>query len=236
MEAGVALVTGGAVRLGAAFSRHLVARGYNLALHYFSSATQAHVLATELREGGATVSTLCADLRNSDAIPTLVDQIHQELGEVSLMVHNAGSLVRGGLESADHSTWQRAFQLHVEGPALLTRALAPDLRRQGGQVIFVGDLAGEQGWPSHLTHSVTRGAALILMRMLALELAPSVRVAAISPGILDFDPLPPAARHIPLRRVGSSSDVMRALDYVLDARFVTGEILHVDGGRLARRT
>lgn len=235
MRAGVALVTGGAIRLGAAFSRHLVSRGYHLALHHHHSVSPAQQLAAELQSQGGKVTTFAADLTDPTSTSTLVEEIHTQLGEVSLILHNAGSLHRGGLAEVDLTTWQAALNLHVVSPALITRDLAPDLRTHEGQVIFVGDLAAEQGWPTHLTHSVSRGAALVLMRMLALELAPQVRVAAICPGILDFDPPPPALRHVPLGRPGSAADVLRALDYLLDAPYVTGEILHVDGGRIARR-
>jgi pteridine reductase len=233
----VALVTGGAVRVGRAISLALAGEGMRLAVHYNSSAEAADALVAEVRERGGEAVALAADLADADAVERLAREAEAAFGGVDVLVNNASVFPPERLEETGASLWDYTMAVNLRAPFLLTRALAATLRARRGVVVNMADLAGMQAWEGYAAHSISKAGLIHLTKVAARALAPEVRVVGIAPGTV----LPPdefgedevrrLAERAPLRRNGSPDDVTAALLYLLRADFVTGETLVVDGGR-----
>jgi pteridine reductase len=162
----------------------------------------------------------------------------ERASELDVLVHNAGLFEKLAFEAIDADRYRRMQAVNVEAPFFLTQALLPALRAASGVVIHLTDIGGERPIPGYAHYSVSKAALIMLTRALAAELAPSVRVNAVSPGTVifpeDFDEATRAAflARIPLGREGDGADVAKAVLFLVrDAPYVTGQVLAVDGGR-----
>lgn len=236
----VALVTGGGVRLGRAMALALAGRGMRVAVHYHRSAGEAEALVADLRAAGGQARAFGEDLGVSGAAARLAARVVEELGGVDVLVNSASVFPPETLEETDEALFDRTLAVNLRAPFFLIRHLAATLRERRGVVVNMADLAGMQPWARYAAHSLSKAALVHLTRVAARALAPEVRVVGIAPGaVLPPEGTPPEemerlARRAALGRTGSPQDVVRALLYLLDAEFVTGEVLVVDGGRLLR--
>jgi pteridine reductase len=240
LSAKTALVTGGAVRVGRAISLALAAEGMRVVVHYNSSSGDADALVDEIRGGGGEAVAIGADLSRADEVRRLADEAVRAFGGVDVLVNNASVFPPQRLEETDEALWDHTMAVNLRAPFLLIRHLAPVLRERGGVVVNLCDLAGLQPWAAYAAHAVSKAGLVHLTKVAARSLAPEVRVNGIAPGAV----LPPEsmaeeelatlARTTPLRRIGSPGDVVGAVLYLLQADYVTGEILVVDGGRMLR--
>ncbi|HEX6370361.1 MAG TPA: SDR family oxidoreductase [Longimicrobium sp.] len=236
----VALVTGGAVRIGRAISSALAEDGYRLVIHYNSSSGPADELVDEIRAKGGEAVAIGADLADADAVRRLADDATAAFGGIDLLVNNASVFPAEGLEDTDEALWDHTIAVNLKAPFFLIRHLAATLRERRGVVVNMADLAGIQPWAAYAAHGISKAGVVHLTRVAARSLAPEVRVNGIAPGTV----LPPEsmsdeeirqlAERAPLKKNGNPDDVVRALRYLLQADFVTGETLVVDGGRLLR--
>ncbi|KLI97615.1 pteridine reductase [Luteimonas sp. FCS-9] len=237
----VALITGAARRLGAAIARHLHAHGHDVALHCHASRAEADALAAALeaeRPGSAVV--LQADLADADATAALVDATVARFGRLDALVNNAAAFAPAPLEASDAALFDALMAVNARAPFLLARAAAPHLHRAGGAIVNVGDLYAERPRADLVAYAASKAALLGLTRGLAVALAPQVRVNAVAPGAILWpeDGGDPALRArildaTPLRRQGRVEDIADAVGWLLrGAGFSTGEVLHVDGGRM----
>lgn len=229
-----ALVVGGGRGLMASVSRELSRLGAPVAVHCHSHRAEAEALVTELQAGGGRAVCLQADLRDPRAISLLAADVQLALGPVAMLVYGASPFERVGALGAGPAQWSDALELELRAPALLVRELEADLRAARGLVVLMGDLSAEQGWPAFGPHSVAKAGAPMLARMLSLALAPEARVNVLSPGALADHPSARLADAVPLGRLATPGDVCRALRYLIEADYVTGQVLRVEGGRLAR--
>jgi pteridine reductase len=236
----VALVTGGAVRIGRAISSALAEDGYQLVIHYNSSSGAADELVEEIRAKGGEAVAIGADLADADAVRRLAEEAAAAFGGIDVLVNNASVFPAERLEETDEALWDHTIAVNLKAPFFLIRHLAATLRERRGVVINMADLAGMQPWAAYAAHAISKAGVIHLTRVAARSLAPEVRVNGIAPGTV----LPPEsmtdgeirllAERAPLKRNGTPHDVVRALRYLLQADFVTGETLVVDGGRLLR--
>lgn len=234
----VALVTGGAVRLGRALSLGLAEAGYDLVVTYHRSGREAGSLVDALAARGRRCEAVAADLAAPDAADAIVAAAEQAFGRLDLLVNSAASFEKARLLDVDAARWDAVMALNVRAPHLLVRAAAPLLRASRGSVVNVADLAAFQAWTEYPHHSVSKAALVHLTRVQARALAPEIRVNAVAPGAV----LPPEsdseerlralAAGAPLGRLGSPDDVVAAVLYLAGAAFVTGQVIAVDGGRL----
>jgi pteridine reductase len=234
----VALVTGGAVRVGRALSLGLADAGYDVLLTYRTSELAARDVAERLRQSGRRCEILAADLADPRAADAVAEAVRSSFGRLDLLVNSAASFEDGALLDVDAERWDAVMNLNARAPHLLVRALAGLLRQAHGCVVNITDLSAFQPWTGHPHHAVSKAALVHLTRIQARALAPEVRVNAVAPGAV----LPPEelseerrralAAAAPLRRLGSPSDVVAAVLYLAQAGFVTGQVLAVDGGRL----
>jgi pteridine reductase len=208
-----ALVTGGTGRVGDAITARLVADGWS-------------VLAAGRADG---------DLARPDEARALVERAASELGGIDLLVNGAseGFAPKNVLELTEED-WDLAFGATAKGSFFVTQSAAPHLRKSGGTVVMVEDVAAYQPWPSFAAHCAAKSAQAMLTRVFARALAPEVRVCGVVPGPVAVDPEQEERRAAEtlLGRVGSPEDVAEAVVYLAGAGFVTGTSLVVDGGRL----
>jgi len=238
----VALVTGGAQRIGAQLCRALHEAGYDIALHYRSSADAAGALAAELnglRDGS--VTCFQAALGDRSAGEELAAEVIDRFGRVDLLVNNASSFYPTPIGSVGEEDWDTIMGSNLKGPFFLSQALAGNLRENRGNIINMIDIHGERPLADHSLYSTAKAGLAMLTRSLARELAPDVRVNGISPGVILWpksdDPEDEERRERQLKRVplgskGDPQDIAEAVLFLAErAPYVTGQILAVDGGR-----
>ena len=232
-----ALVTGGAKRLGSHIVASLAEGGADVAVHYNTSADDASRVVEEVRALGRRAMAVQADIADPDAVTSLVKAVEEELGGVDILVNSASSFAPDPFPTTDHAVWLRTFDVLVHGPYFLSNAVAPGMLDRGdGVIINIVDLSAWHPWPDRGAHSVAKAALLALTRQLAVELAPAVRSNAIAPGptipaeSFDEAQIDRLARRNLLGRWGGPEGVVNAIRYLIEADFVTGDCLTVDGG------
>ena len=234
--AGVALVTGAGQRVGARVARALARRGYRVAVHYNRSHEAARAIAAELGHGAQAFG---AELAEPDAPHRLVADVVRALGPLEVLINSASNFLRLPLDGVTPAQWDEVFAVNLRAPFFLSLEAARHMD-DGGSIINMSDLAAYETWPLFVPHGIAKAGISQMTRALARQLAPRVRVNAIAPGVVlppeDMDPaaLDRLVTTTPLQRRGSPEDVVRAVEYLLDATFVTGEVLFVDGGRHVR--
>ena len=237
----VALVTGSARRIGAAIARRLHASGHDLALHYRGSAGEAQALATELESARAGSTLLLqADLAEFDRLPELVAQTVGRFGRLDALVNNASAFYPTAFGTTTPAQWDELFAVNARAPYFLAQAAAPHLANAGGAIVNIADIYAERPLRGHAIYAMSKAALLHMTRALALELAPRVRVNAVSPGAILWpeggtDETRQAAllARTPLGRIGTPEEIAEAVRWLLqDARYCTGQALRMDGGRM----
>jgi pteridine reductase len=237
----VALVTGAARRLGAAIARHLHGAGYDLVLHYRSSAAEMQALVGELEAvRGDSVLALQADLADFDRIPELVAQAIGRFGRLDALVNNASGFEPTPTGAATPAQWDALFATNARAPFFLAQAAAPHLSAARGAIVNLTDIHAERPLRGYTVYCMAKAALVMATKSLALELAPDVRVNAIAPGAIlwpehDSDDAKQSAllARTPLARTGTPKEVAEAVRWLLqDATYSTGQVLRLDGGRL----
>lgn len=231
-----ALVTGGAVRVGRAICAALAEAGYDLVIHYHSSAEAAEELASALRQAGARVSLSRADLTIPAEIVRPFDVADREFGGLDLLVNNAAVFPRVSVLDASAEDWDRVFALNARAAFLCATEAAR--RMDGGSIVNILDTGITQAWPAYVPYVASKAALASVTRGLAAALAPAVRVNGVAPGPVllpesDDDPEDRrrAAGRTLLGRVGTPEDVAGAVLFLAGADYVTGEVVRVDGGQ-----
>jgi pteridine reductase len=237
----VALVTGGARRVGAQIVRTLHGAGAAVLVHRHRSRTDADALVAELdarRPGSAHACAL--DLLDTARLPTLIEAAEQRFGRLDMLVNNASTFYPTPLGAITEAHWDDLVGSNLKAPLFLSQAAAPLLRRTQGLILNIVDIHGMRPLRQHPVYGVAKAGLIMLTRSLARELGPEVRVNAIAPGPVmwpEDGSADPARREkivsrTLLKRSGSADDIARAaLFFAADAPFVTGQVLPVDGGR-----
>ncbi len=233
----VALVTGGAVRVGRAIALGLASAGAHLVVHYHRSAEAAQETISQARRRGVEAVALRADLTNPEEVLSLARAAEAHFGRVDVIIHGASPFVRASLSGTTLQVWRQVLGVLVDGFFILARELTPGMVARGeGSIVVILDRGTFDPWPDFLAHSVGKSALWALARNLAVELAPHVRVNGVVPGPV----LPPPdypeedrariAQGTLLGRWGDPQDVTEAVLFLLHADSITGEVLFVDGG------
>jgi pteridine reductase len=234
-----ALVTGGATRVGAAIGRTLHAAGAHLVIHYRRSSAHAEQLQAELvalRPGSASLAQ--ADLLDIAALPGLIDRTLAATGRLDILVNNASSFYPTPVGEATLEQWQDLMGTNAQAPFFLSQAAAPQLQANGGCIVNLVDIHAERPHRQHPIYSMAKAANAMLVKTLARELAPQVRVNGVAPGAIlwpesffeDADRLAILER-IPLGRPGTTQDIADTVLFLVSSDYVTGQIIAVDGGR-----
>lgn len=238
----VALVTGAARRIGAAIACRLHAAGYDLALHHRHATVEMAALSDTLQARRAgSVLVLQADLAEFDRLPELVAGCVGHYGRLDALVNNASGFYPTPVGSATPAQWDDLFATNARAPFFLAQAAAPHLRASGdAAIVNLADLYAGRPLDGHPLYSAAKAALVSLTRSLALSLAPQVRVNAVAPGAILWPEhgQPDGAQAAilaatALGRAGAAEDIAGAVAFLLSsqARYITGQVLHVDGGR-----
>ena len=236
------IITGAAKRVGAAIARALHAAGANVIVHCNQSRPEADALVRELNELRAkSASVLQGDLLAYNALKGLVDQAASVFGTLDGVVNNASAFYATPIGSIDEDNWSELIGANLKAPLFLSQAAVPYLRKTRGNIVNIVDIHSERPLKDFVVYSATKAGLAGLTRSLALELGPDIRVNGVSPGAIIWpdgtSDYPTAERErivqqAPLKRVGTPEDIAGAVKFLmLDAPYVTGQILAVDGGR-----
>jgi len=236
----VALVTGAGIRVGRAIALALGARGMHVVVHYNGSRDGAMETARLIRDAGGEATVEQANLADAADAERLIDRVVSVHVSLWALVNSAAVMLRTPLGEVSTEQWDSMFALNVRAPFFLAQRAAPALRAAKGAIVNIADLAAFESWPAYIPHAMTKAAVVHMTRNLARALAPDVRVNAIAPGAVllpeswtEADAARMAST-TPLAKIGSPEDVAQAVLYLLEAEYVTGETIRVDGGRHVR--
>lgn len=243
LDGRVTLVTGGAIRVGRAIVQALAADGATVAVHHHGSVDEARSLVAELRSRGLRAEAFRADLTDDVQLAALVVDVERALGPIQVLVNSAAQFTRAPFLETDAAMLDAEWRLNARAPFLLTRAVARGMvERREGVVVNVLDIGGALiPWRNYAAYCMTKAALSMLTQVLAVELAPHVRVNGVAPGTV----LPPESlgaeereqlrARIPLERFGTPEDVGATVRFLITGSdFVTGQVIAVDGGRIRR--
>jgi pteridine reductase len=210
-----------------------------VAVHYHGSASGAQETVRLIRDAGGDGFALQGDLRKHGEPERLLSRAVDQLGSLDVLVNSAAVMIRTPLEEVTENVWDEIFALNLRATFFCARAAAPRMN-DGGVIINIADLAAFEAWTGYIPHGASKAGVVYITRALAKRLAPRVRVNAIAPGaVLLPDEWSQSegerlAGTTPLKRLGSPADVTNAVLYLVDATYVTGETIIVDGGRRVR--
>lgn len=242
----VILITGAARRVGAAIAVAMHEAGARVVLHARQSVAEAEVLSSRLNAIRAdSVCVVSADLLDIESIAPLVADAVAQFGRLDGLVCNASSFFPTPLGQIDEAAWHDLVGSNFKAPLFLAQAAAPHLRAVGGAIVNMTDIHAERPLAGYPLYTAAKGALLTLTRALAIELAPEVRVNAVAPGPILWPedgqfPNPERdaiVQHTLLKRVGTPEDIARTVRFLmLEAPYITGQVINVDGGRSAHLT
>jgi pteridine reductase len=231
----LALVTGGAHRLGRLFALTLAKRGYAVILHYFQSDADAKVTAEEIHSLGVPVYPVMADLTDSPQIQSLFSTMDSLNLLLKVLINSAACMRRADLREISEDEWDKTFDLNLRAPLLVGKQAAKRMT-EGGLIVNVTDAGVGKAWTGYPDYLVSKTALEALTRLMAKAYAPSIRVNAISPGLVlpstkiskaEWEKL---VDHLPLKHPASLEDISLALEFLLKDESITGQTIVVDGG------
>lgn len=235
----VAVVTGGARRLGAAITQALAAAGCDVVVNYRTSSAAAEATAAAARSTGVRAITVQADVTRADAVAALLDATLAAFGRVDILVANAGAFLRTPLATLTEPQWDDMLTNNLRATFLCVQRFGLHMRdHSGGCVVSIADVAGLRPWAEYLPYNIAKAGIITLTQTLAKELAPGVRVNAVAPGPVLFpDDYDPALRQREigrtlLQREGRPDNIADAVLALIRNDYITGVVLPVDGGRL----
>jgi NAD(P)-dependent dehydrogenase (short-subunit alcohol dehydrogenase family) len=233
----VALVTGGAKRLGRAAAFALAEAGADVALTFLDSAKEAHAAADELESLGVRALAVRCDVTEPKSVHSAIAAAVRKFNGLDILINNAGRYETISFEALTIQQWDTMFATNVRGPFLVSKEALPHLRKRTGRIINLGSLGGIRPWASHAHYCSSKAALHMLTKAMAKALAPEVAVNCVAPGMIDLGEKSAAsfmkrmAKQTPMQRNGTGADVAAAvLFFATSPHFVTGQVIVVDGG------
>lgn len=238
----VALVTGAARRVGKAIAVELARQGVHILVHY-NSTTPEDLRETmlEIKSSGVDAFEIQSDLNEAAGVNQVMEAVQARFGRLNILVNSASIFQKRRLMEVTVEEWEQTMHVNVRAPFLLTQAAVPLMRANtpsGGVIINICDRGADLPWPDYAHHGVSKAALLALSQVSAVSLGPEIRVNAIIPGPV----MKPAGRAVsdaewakvgevnPLKITGEAGDVGRAAVYLASESFLTGAVIHVNGG------
>ena len=227
----LALVTGGAHRLGKAFALTLARNGYDILLHYHSAEDEARQTQSEIESVGSRVILARADLTDPAQIASLLTEVES----LSVLVNSAAFMPSGNTESLSIENWDTSLDLNLRAPFLLAQESAKKMP-EGGLIVNITDVGAQKAWSRYPSYTVSKAALESLTKILARALAPNIRVNAIAPGfvlqsdIVSAEEWERLINRVPLKRPARSEEIASALEFLLKNEYITGQTIVVDGG------
>jgi NAD(P)-dependent dehydrogenase (short-subunit alcohol dehydrogenase family) len=233
----VALVTGGAKRLGRAAALTLAKAGADVAITYLRSAKEAQRTVIDLKQIGVHALAVRCDVKDPKSVRTAVKEVIAKLGQLDVLINNAGVYETVTFDDLTVEQWDSIFATNVRGPFLVSKEALPYLRATKGRIVNLGSLGGLRPWADHAHYCSSKAALHMLTRVMAKALAPEIAVNCVAPGMIDLGEKVAAAfmkrmaKQTPMRRNGTGEDVAEAaLFFAAAPSFITGQVIFVDGG------
>ena len=238
IDGSIALVTGAARRIGREIALELARRGARVAVHYRLSEPEAMETVHQIRAMGADAELFKAELVDEVERTRMMGEIVDRFGGLQILVNNASVFAPGTIEDSTPDLWDDQMDANAKAPFFLAQLSSREMLREGaGKIVNIADPAGETIWTQYFPYSVSKAALLAVTRGLSRSLAPAVQVNAVSPGPVHFpdhyteQQKQSAIERTLLKRAGSMEDVVRAVIFLIENDYITGEVIHVDGGR-----
>ncbi len=236
-----ALVTGAARRVGRAIALELAASGFDVCVHYSGSADEAAEVVSLCEARGVAAFSARADLSDADGCRSLVDAVLSRWSTLDVLVNNASLFEPLPFAQIDEAQWQRMLAVNLSAPFRLSRDLLPALRASRGLVVQMCDIGADRPVRGYAHYSVSKAGLVMLVKAMAVELAPEIRTVGVAPGQVawpeDYDEAKRAAlsRRIPMGRAGEPEDVARLVRFLaLEGGYLNGIVVPVDGGLAVR--
>lgn len=230
-----ALITGAAHRVGQVIALQLASKGVNILIHYHQSAAEAEETVQQARELGVKAQALQADLRSTNAIQEMFASVDQISSHLDILVNSAAVMDRTDILNVSPEDWDRVMELNLKA-AFFCLQTAAQRMQAGGAIVNISDIIGLRPWVGFPIHAISKAGIEMLTKAAALELAPTIRVNAVAPGPVLKPPGMSESRWLdiavpsPLGVPGRPEDVARAVIFLLENDYITGETLVVDGG------
>jgi pteridine reductase len=234
----VALVTGGAVRIGRAIALGLAEAGYDVGVNYHTSEGEARSVAEAIQRMGRRCVTIGGNVADGTDAARIIEELRSGLGRLDLLVNNASVFHQTPLLEVEETEWDQVMAVNLKGPFLMVKSASGLLRSTRGSIVNLVDLSAFQPWVGYPHHAVSKAGLLHLTRVMARALAPHVRVNAVAPGAVllpdDWDEKDRerSRKRSPLGTLGSPEDVVRTVLFLDASPYITGEVVVVDGGQL----
>ena len=231
-----ALVTGGARRIGRGIALALAGAGADVALTYLKSRDDAARSVAEIEALGCRALAVECDVRSEASVRRAITAVTGKFGRLDVLVNNAAVFESASLEGITLEQWDAVFETNARGPFLVAREALVLLRAAEGRIVNIGSLGGIHAWAGHAHYCASKAALHNLTQAMAKAFAPEVSVNCVAPGWIEFDGRPGDeasrfAAKTPMQRNGTAEDVAQAvLFFATGPRFVTGQVLVVDGG------
>jgi NAD(P)-dependent dehydrogenase (short-subunit alcohol dehydrogenase family) len=228
----VALITGSAKRIGREIALELARKGARIAVHYRSGEREAREVA------GTDGAVFQAELTDAAAVERMFRGVESAFRRLDILVNSASIFSAASADDASPEHWDAQMNTNAKAPFFIAQHAARLMRRNGaGKIINIADVAGEVIWPGYLPYSVSKAALIAVNRGLAKAYAPEIQINAIAPGPVLFpdyytdEQKKVAVERTLLKREGSPADIVRAVIFLIENDYITGEMIHVDGGR-----
>jgi NAD(P)-dependent dehydrogenase (short-subunit alcohol dehydrogenase family) len=235
---GTALITGSGKRIGKFIAIALAEKGFNIALNYHSSVKEAEAIAKEIKSIGVQCQLFQCDFNDFKSVSRLIKKVFDYFPDCNLLINNASIFERARLMDTDHELFDRHINVNFKAPFFLSQDFSRNCEK--GQIINIIDTKISATLIKYFIYTLTKKALFEFTRMAAKELGPSIRVNAVSPGLIlpsfyqkqeDFDKM---SEQIPLKRKGNIEDLFSAIWFLIENPFITGECIFVDGGEHIR--
>ncbi len=234
----VALITGSSKRIGRETALELARRGAHVAIHYRSDEAGAKETQALAIASGVRAELFRAELTNAADVNALFEELEKRFEGLDILVNNASVFDPGVLEESTPELWNAQMDSNARAPFFIAQHAAKLMNRRGhGKIVNLVDVAGEVVWPGYLAYSISKATLIAINRGLAKALAPAIQVNGVAPGPVLFpeyytqDQKHLAIERTLLKRAGSARDIVNAVVFLIENDYITGDVIHVDGGR-----
>jgi|SRR5437867_3235005 len=234
----VALITGSAKRIGRAIAVELGRKRARVGIHYRSSQREAQETLNMVRDAGADGALFQSELTDTRAVEQMFREIGSRFGSLEILVNNASVFSPSTVDYTKPEEWDQQMNTNAKAAFFVAQQAAALMHKSGqGKIINLADVAGEVIWPGYFAYSVSKAALIAVNRGLAKAYAPAIQVNAIAPGPVLFPEhytegqRKSAIEKTLLQREGTPEDIVRAVVFLIENDYITGELIHVDGGR-----
>lgn len=238
----VALITGGARRVGKEISTTLAAKGVRVAIHYHSSEDESNSVVTSLRDAGHDVTAIPGDFLKLSDVERVVEKTFSHYGRIDFLINNAALYYPTPVGSTREDEWDSLIAINLKAPYFCAQAVSKHFRRAGsGKIINIADVSAFSPWPDFITYCVSKAGLISMTKGLAKALAPDIQVNAIASGTVLMGEEAGAAETKAiaaatlLKRIGSPADIANTVSFLLESGdYITGAVIPVDGGALIK--